>query len=115
VRIKSKLAAAAVIGAATLISVVAPGTPASATVAAACPDNGWSIRDGGSGYLFAGSGVNIRTGPSTACTSVGLGYPNHLVRLDCKKGSWSHIYDITTAKLGWVANSLLTNLPLRDC
>jgi hypothetical protein len=43
---------------------------------------------------------------------VGLGYPNHLVRLDCKKGAWSHIYDVTTAKLGWVHNSLLTNLPL---
>lgn len=100
------------IGAASLIAVAVPGTPA---LAATCPDNGWSIRDGGTGHLFAGSGVNIRTGPSTACTSVGLGYPSHVVRLDCLKGDWSHIANLTTGRLGWVHNSLLTNRPLRAC
>ncbi|MEN3608752.1 SH3 domain-containing protein [Plantactinospora sp. ZYX-F-223] len=113
-RIESTVAALA-LGAASLVAAVVPGTPALAAPAATCPDNGWSIRDGGTGYLFAASGVNIRTGPSTDCTSVGLGYPNHLVRLDCQKAGWSHIFDHTTGKLGWVRNDMLSNLPLRNC
>lgn len=112
-RIKATIAALA-ISTASIIAAVVPGTPAMATVLA-CPDNGWSIKDGGSGHLFAVSGAHIRTGPDTACTSLGLGYPSHVVRLDCKKGTWSHILNHTTGVLGWVHNSNLTNLPLQNC
>jgi len=79
--------------------------------AVSCPDNGWSIQDGRIGQFFNGNGINIRTGPSTACTSVGQGQASHTVQLDCYKdgegGTWSHLFDFTTGKEGWSKDSLL--------
>lgn len=79
--------------------------------AVSCPDNGWSILDGRVGQYFAGNGINIRTGPSTVCTSIGQGQASHTVQLDCYKsgegGTWSHLFDFTTSRGGWVKDSLL--------
>jgi uncharacterized protein YraI len=93
------------------VAAVVPAVPASAST---CPDNVWSNKDNTSGHTFTGSGVNIRTGPLTTCTSVGLGYPGHNVQYHCYKVSsdgftWSHITDITTAKSGWVRDGFLSD------
>jgi hypothetical protein len=93
----------------SLPSTTGPQTPPAQP--AACPDNGWSILDGRTGRFFAGNGINIRTGPSTHCTSLGLGSSTHQVQLDCWKpgegGSWSHLLDSTTHVQGWVKDTLL--------
>jgi len=105
-RLKATLAALALgMG----LGVVVPtATPA---FAVSCPDNGWSILDGRVGQYFAGNFINIRTGPSTVCTSLGQGQASHTVQLDCWKsgqnGTWSHLFDFTTSKEGWVKDSLL--------
>ena len=89
------------------------GTAALPAQAASCPDNGWSIKDGSTGRFFNTNGVNIRTGPSTRCTSVGQGQRSHTVQLDCFKagdgGTWSHLFDSTTGKEGWVKDTLLVS------
>ena len=106
-RVKSAMAAVAV-AASVSFAAVLPGTPA---LAASCPDNGWSIADGRIGRFFNGNGINIRTGPSTRCTAVGQGQASHDVQLDCFKdgdgGTWSHLFDFTTSKEGWVRDDLL--------
>jgi hypothetical protein len=107
-RIKAALTALG-LGAVATVAVVVPG--ADPAFAASCPDNAWSIKDGRAGNYFAGNGVRIRTGPSTRCTPVGQGQTSHDVQLDCWKpgdgGRWSHLYDFTTQKQGWVRNDLL--------
>jgi hypothetical protein len=77
-----------------------------------CPDSSFRINTGGTGQLFDGSGVNIRTGPSTVCTSRGQGQPNHIARIDCYKTGddgqlWTHLRDVTTGVEGWSRTSLL--------
>jgi hypothetical protein len=114
--------AALVIGLMSLVGITAAASPALAgegpkagnggvAPQVSCPDNGWSIKDGRTGYFFNGNSINIRTGPSTVCTSVGQGQASHLVQLDCWKwgqdGTWSHLYDFATGKQGWVKDSLL--------
>jgi hypothetical protein len=94
--------------AASLTAVVPAASPA---FAASCPDNGWSTRDGSTGYFFDGSGINIRTGPSTNCTSLGMGYSSQRVQYDCYKegqdGTWTHLTDLSTGVKGWSKDSLL--------
>jgi hypothetical protein len=102
-------AAAVGIAASGLIGVgVVSSTPA---FAASCPDNNWSIKDARVGNFFNGNGINIRTGPSTSCTSKGQGQASHSVQLDCwtsgDGGTWSHLFDFTTGVEGWVKDSLL--------
>jgi len=100
-RIKSTLAAIGLMVAGVAV-VVLPGSPA---LAATCPNNNWSIKDGRVGNFYSATNVNIRTGTGTNCTSVGQGQPSHTIRLDCYRsgdgGFWSHIYDFTTARGGW--------------
>lgn len=107
-RLKATLAAVGLTTAATFTIALPAATPA---FAASCPDNGWSIKDGRTGNFFNGNGINIRTGPSTGCTAVGQGQASHNVMLDCWKsgdgGTWSHLYDFTTGKEGWVRDDLL--------
>ncbi len=107
-RLKSAIVALT-IGLAATVSAVLPASPA---LAASCPDNGWSILDARIGQYFNTNYVNIRTGPSTACTAVGQGQQSHTVQLDCWKlggggYTWSHLYDFTTGKQGWVRDDLL--------
>lgn len=107
-RLRRTLTAIALALAATGVVVLPTGNPA---LAASCPDNGWDILDGRIGQYFDGDFINIRTGPSTACTSVGQGQHTHTVQLDCWKsgdgGTWSHLFDFTTSKEGWVRDDLL--------
>jgi hypothetical protein len=107
-RIKSAVVAACVAVAGGAAAVL----PASPAMAASCPDNGWSILDGRIGQYFNTNYVNIRTGPSTSCTSIGQGQMSHLVQLDCWKVgdggyTWTHLWDFTTARGGWVRDDLL--------
>ncbi|MBN1174164.1 MAG: hypothetical protein JXA67_18480 [Micromonosporaceae bacterium] len=99
------------VGTMIIASVAAIIPTASPAFAASCPDNGWSIKDGRYGQYFASNGINIRTGPSTACTSLGLGYSSYSVMLDCYKsgqnGTWSHLWVENTGVQGWVKDSLL--------
>lgn len=107
-RIRRIIAACGLVAASTVTVVGFAGSPA---FAASCPDNDWVSRDGRTGNYFDGNGINIRTGPSTGCTSVGQGQASHQVKLDCYKpgegGTWSHIWDDTTSRGGWVKDSLL--------
>ncbi len=107
-RVKSIIVALCLAAAAGFAMVL----PASPALAASCPDNGWSILDGRVGHYFNTNAVNIRTGPSTSCTAVGQGQTSHNVQLDCWKSggggyTWSHLYDFTTGKQGWVRDDLL--------
>ncbi len=107
-RIKAIIAAVCVTAAAGIAMVL----PASPALAASCPDNGWSILDGRYGKYVNTNYVNIRTGPSTSCTSVGQAQASHNVMLDCWKlgdggYTWSHLYDYNTARQGWVRDDLL--------
>lgn len=107
-RIRRIVAASCLVVASTVTAVGFTGTPA---FAVSCPDNGWVSRDGRTGTYFDGNGINIRTGPSTKCTSIGQGQASHRVMLDCFKtgegGTWSHLWDYTTDRGGWVKDSLL--------
>src|SRR5204863_10069128 len=83
---KAALVCAAAASAAGLALVAAPAATASTdSVLVSCPEHGWSILDGRVGQFFNGNGINIRTGPSTACTAVGQGQASHTVQLDCWK------------------------------
>ncbi|HEY3506263.1 MAG TPA: SH3 domain-containing protein [Actinocatenispora sp.] len=82
-----------------------------------CPDNSWINFNSGTGNLFDANGVNIRTGPSTACTSRGLGYTSHNITVHCYNNSlWSHIRDNTTGVSGWVDTHYLkiSGVPCSD-
>jgi hypothetical protein len=77
-----------------------------------CPDSGFRINTGGTGRVYAATGINIRTGPSTACTSRGQAQPSHIGRVDCWKTGddgqlWTHSRDLTTGVEGWSRTSLL--------
>ncbi|HEY3502046.1 MAG TPA: SH3 domain-containing protein [Actinocatenispora sp.] len=97
--------------AAAMTAAVATGVGAWATAASAqpaapasCPGDHWANVDNFTGKYFDGSGVHIRTGPSTSCTSLGSGYTSHNITIHCYdtlKG-WSHIRDNTTGVSGWV-------------
>lgn len=72
-------------------------------------------RDPRSGQFFDGSGVNIRTGPHTSCTSVGHGQLSHMVDYHCYAvgdtvngwSTWTYLRDVTTNTYGWVNDSHL--------
>ena len=92
---------------------------ATAALAASCPDNNWT-KNGTVHGKFTANGVNIRTGPSPSCTSVGQGQKTHNVEIDCyRRGSdgynWMRIKDTTNSKAGWVRNDYLTNYSPFPC
>ncbi|PRY40670.1 SH3 domain-containing protein [Umezawaea tangerina] len=95
-------------GAATALA--APPGEAAVSVQAGCPDNTWSNQDNRTGKLVL-TAANIRTGPSTTCTSVGQAQTSHSVTLHCWKpgqdGTWSHARDNSTGKQGWIKDTLL--------
>ena len=93
-----------------LAVVSTPAAAATVTPAIDCTQNPGT--NGGNTGHFTGQGVNIRTGPSTTCTSVGLGYESHSVTARCGKpvGSefWVYLKDHTTGKIGWSRYPLIT-------
>lgn len=56
---------------------------------------------------FTTNGVNIRSGPSTSCTSLGLGYTSNSVYVRCEGSGWDYITDRTTGVTGWSAASYI--------
>ncbi|MDX3386258.1 SH3 domain-containing protein [Streptomyces niveiscabiei] len=103
------LAAAALLGGASVPAVAAPA--ASGASVLACPDNSWYIADGRTGSTTT-NGVNIRSGPSTGCTALGQAQASHNLRYDCYKYdsgyTWTHVLDRTTGISGWIRDDLLT-------
>jgi hypothetical protein len=65
---------------------------------------------------YKGSGVKIRTGPSSSYTSVGLGYPGNGVCADFYTSgqnvggdtTWAHHRNLSTGKIGYSADYYLT-------
>lgn len=66
--------------------------------------------------VYPSAGSNIRSGPSTNCTPLGVGYSSHFVRLDCyvyntSDGQfWDHVYDYTTGFHGWTREDVLAKV-----
>lgn len=72
--------------------------------------------------MYDAVGVNIRTAPSTGCTSVGVGYSGHWLTLHCIQVGydnflWDYLTDNTTGKTGWSRDSYVswTGGPLVGC
>ena len=80
--------------------------PAAAS-AAACPQTPGRSNDA-PGH-FTGDGVNIRTGPSTSCTSRGLGYRSHAVIVHCYGSGWVYLTDTTTRVTGWSSSQFVSS------
>lgn len=96
--------AMAVIAAVAAISMGAVGAVSASPVSRHAPDAQCGLQESQNIYSygsFAANDVNIRTGPSTSCTSVGLGYIGHSVIIYCYSGDWDYLDDQTTGKLGW--------------
>ena len=87
------------------------GQDVSAVSPSACTQPGWTSHPQSGG--FTTDGTNIRIGPTTGCTSLGLGYRSHSVTYHCWRsgegGTWTHLRDNTTGVQGWVKDSLLRN------
>jgi hypothetical protein len=103
-------ASTTVLAAASL--ALAGATIDSAAAAGTCPNNDWSnITDVLVTNNFRNDGVNIRTGDSTSCTSLGQGQQTHDTRLHCYSwnGSnfWDHLRDRNTGVSGWVREDQL--------
>lgn len=85
------------------------GQSASGVRPLACTQPGWTSHPQSGG--FTTDGTNIRIGPTTECTSVGLGYRSHSVTYHCWRsgagGTWTHLRNNTTGAQGWVKDSLL--------
>ncbi|WP_377324310.1 hypothetical protein ACFJIY_05775 [Pimelobacter simplex] len=102
-------------------SLVAAGAALDAASAAGtCPNNNWyNAVNTRVNNNFAANGINIRTGDSVSCTSVGQGQTTHDTLLHCNNynGSynWNHLRDITTGKVGWVRVDNLNVWTLNPC
>ncbi|WP_137988848.1 SH3 domain-containing protein [Streptomyces vilmorinianum] len=113
-RLRTKLAAVALGAVAATGGVVMPTTAAVAAPAgaSACWNPSWSTIGSSSGGTTTNY-VNIRTGPTTDCTSLGQAQMSHSLRYDCwvdgQNGTWSHVRDNTTGVSGWIKDSLLRN------
>ncbi|MFE5596155.1 hypothetical protein [Streptomyces sp. NPDC056549] len=111
-RLRTKLAAVAFGAVAATGGLVLPSTAAVAAPegSAACYNPGWSNRDGRAGSTNTNY-VNIRTGPTTECVSLGQAQASHSLTLHCwvagQDGTWSHVRDNSTGVSGWIKDSLL--------
>ncbi|MFF9852731.1 SH3 domain-containing protein [Streptomyces litmocidini] len=110
--LRTKLAALAVGAVAATGGLALPATAAVAAPegAAACSSPAWSNRDGHAGSANTDY-VNIRTGPTTECSSLGQAQASHSLTLHCwvagQDGTWSHVQDNTTGVGGWIKDNLL--------
>ncbi len=99
----------------------AAGALTSPASAASCPNNNWAnYSNAVIPNAFSSNGVNIRTGNSTSCTSLGHGQKKHTVRIHCVKGSngplpWVRLRNESTSVAGWVRADNLTHFPVREC
>src|SRR4051794_5683661 len=62
------------------------------------------------------SGVNIRSGPGTGYTSLGLGYPGQGATIYCQTGSWARHKNKTTGVTGYTLRSYFSFVgPISAC
>ncbi|AHH97380.1 hypothetical protein GCM10010174_73270 [Kutzneria viridogrisea] len=112
--------ATAVVLAATALTVAGGQALAAAKpTAVASPANcGWqpANNDNNTSGRFADDGVNIRSGDSTSCAVLGLGYKSHTITLRCFWNGFVYLTDNTTGVTGWSAVDYV-NWPggLNDC
>lgn len=100
--------------------VLGQGALQSADAAGTCPNNNWANLTKATVYNnFAVNGVNIRTGDSTSCTSLGQGQTTHDTALHCYSynGSyfWDHLKDLNTGTGGWVREGNLRVVSGNQC
>lgn len=81
----------------------------------ATPANcGWQpANDARLNAWFQDDGVNIRSGDSTSCASLGLGYQHHSVTVHCysRPGGgdlWVYLTDNSTGVSGWSSQQYVT-------
>lgn len=88
------------------------GATAGSASATSCPNNSWSnLTNALIGNNFRNDGVNIRTGDSSWCLSVGQGQRTHDTVLHCYSYNgayfWDHLRDVSNARSGWVREDQL--------
>jgi hypothetical protein len=69
------------------------------------------------GVGFSGRGFRLRSGPSTTCTVLGLGYAGQSATLRCGAvgddgWGWSYVRNNSTGVTGFVRNDGLTGVPI---
>ncbi|MDG4773654.1 hypothetical protein [Solwaraspora sp. WMMD792] len=97
--------AAVMVGGAAVLAVAAPAQ-------ASCPQGIASFEPQVNG-TFAGTGINIRTGPGTDCTSLGHGQPGQTATFRCWRtghdgARWTYLHNRATGVSGWSRNDLLS-------
>ncbi|CCH34946.1 SH3 domain-containing protein [Actinosynnema sp. NPDC047251] len=104
----------AAVGLAALASLTVAGSAGAAPAAggpesAACGQTG-SDKDNRAYTRDFEQGTNIRSGPSTACAIVGVGYPENSIDYHCwvsgEGGTWSYLRTRNDV-YGWVKDSTL--------
>lgn len=71
--------------------------------------------------VFLSGGSRIRSGPSTNCVALGVGYSSHRARLDCWVLNTSdgyfydHVRDLTTGVSGWTREDVLNRVAEAAC
>jgi hypothetical protein len=96
--VKTKAAAAGlVLAAGSVLGLVAAPTASAAPGCAGCE-----------GARFTGDGVRIHSCASTSCTTLGLGYRSHTLRVICiipiTKNGFVHVDDLSTGVVGWASD-----------
>ncbi|MFT4009371.1 MAG: hypothetical protein QM655_04940 [Nocardioidaceae bacterium] len=118
--IKKLLSSLLAVGFAASSLVFAQAVTQSASAAGSCPNNNWTnLDDNRVNNNFANNGVNIRTGDSVDCTSLGQGQKTHDTRLHCwtfnGTWGWNHLRDINTTVVGWVRDDQLNVVAVNYC
>ncbi|QKW13451.1 SH3 domain-containing protein [Verrucosispora sp. NA02020] len=106
-----------VVAAGPAIAQTAPQTSTESTTAMA-PRCGW-LPGANEPYSvgFSGAGIRLRTGPSTTCTVLGLGYAGQSATLRCGAvgddgWSWYYVRNNSTGVTGFVRGDGLTGVPI---
>ncbi|RGC65678.1 hypothetical protein C5N14_27635 [Micromonospora sp. MW-13] len=97
--------AAVMLGSAAVLAVAAPAQ-------ASCPQGIASFEPQVNG-TFAGTGINIRTGPGSDCTSRGQGQPGQTATFRCwttghDGARWTYLHNRATGVSGWSRSDLLS-------
>ena len=94
------------------LALAVPVLAAAPAQAASCPQSGPTFAQAGA---FTYQAVNIRSGPTTGCVAVGLGYSSHNVTYRCYSegtpvngwSTWTYLTDNTTGVTGWSSDAFL--------
>ncbi|QNP75110.1 hypothetical protein IAG44_40690 [Streptomyces roseirectus] len=100
-------AAVAALAVPTAVVVGTAGTASAVPCSQSGPDRDTTPRV----RMTAGVSANMRGGPGTGCDVVGWADRQDLLDYRCYvyvgSSSWTYLYNVTDARYGWVADSLL--------